>query len=194
MSEPWQNEKTLRKMYWEKEMSCAEIAEKLGCTTTTVTNWFDRFNIQKRSHKEATQLTNRVERALFRTDTQGRERVECQTNHECVKVHRLIAASMFGAENVGDKFVHHKNGIPWDNRPDNLELVTHIEHNKIHHERGDYNLDRNRSVSEKLNNEETMQAVNFKRMGYTYNEISETYDVSKSHIHHIINEELGVEV
>jgi len=28
--------------------------------------------------------------------------------------------------------VHHKNDIPWDNRPDNLEVMKHGEHRSLH--------------------------------------------------------------
>jgi hypothetical protein len=29
--------------------------------------------------------------------------------------------------------VHHKNHIPWDNRPENLEIIGHAEHTARHH-------------------------------------------------------------
>lgn len=32
----------------------------------------------------------------------------------------------------GDYNVHHKNHIPWDNRPENVELLTKAEHNSEH--------------------------------------------------------------
>jgi len=35
---------------------------------------------------------------------------------------------------VKDKHVHHKNGIPWDNRPENLEAMSRQEHRTIHNQ------------------------------------------------------------
>jgi hypothetical protein len=54
-------------------------------------------------------------------------------------VHRLLAVAEFGADAVADKVVHHKNGIPWDNRPDNIELLDRAEHSR-HHRQGNYNI------------------------------------------------------
>jgi len=47
-------------------------------------------------------------------------------------VHRLLAVAEFGTEAVKDQHVHHKNEIPWDNRPENLELLTPAEHASHH--------------------------------------------------------------
>ena len=48
-------------------------------------------------------------------------------------IHRLVAIGEFGLEAVTGKVVHHKNGIPWDNRPSNLELIeSQAEHARRH--------------------------------------------------------------
>jgi len=74
----------------------------------------------------------------FGTDTTGHE--VWYTNrgpdgYDNLAVHRLlvIAAgeSPYRVFN-GDTNVHHKNHIPWDNRPDNLELLTTVEHGRKH--------------------------------------------------------------
>lgn len=47
-------------------------------------------------------------------------------------VHRLLAVSEYGLDAVVGKEVHHENGIPWDNRPENISLVDSAEHRRIH--------------------------------------------------------------
>jgi len=54
-------------------------------------------------------------------------------------VHRLAAVAWFGFDAVKNKHVHHKNGIPWDNRECNLEPISPEEHNTIHHKGKDIN-------------------------------------------------------
>lgn len=47
--------------------------------------------------------------------------------------HRLQMVAEHGFEELIGKVVHHKNEIPWDNRPDNLELLSPSEHAMVHH-------------------------------------------------------------
>jgi hypothetical protein len=49
-----------------------------------------------------------------------------------VPVHRLVAVAEYGFDEVKNMDVHHKNEIKWDNRPENLELLTRSEHRKLH--------------------------------------------------------------
>lgn len=49
--------------------------------------------------------------------------------------HRLLAVAWFGVDEVDNKVVHHVNGIPWDNREGNLELLTSEEHGRIEAEK-----------------------------------------------------------
>lgn len=54
-----------------------------------------------------------------------------------LKVSRLLAISEYGFDEVCGKVVHHKNGIPWDDRPSNIELMTQSEHMSHHRNNGD---------------------------------------------------------
>ena len=47
-------------------------------------------------------------------------------------VHHLVF-NTFNGENVGDFFIHHKDENKFNNNLDNLELMSVLEHNRLHH-------------------------------------------------------------
>lgn len=53
-----------------------------------------------------------------------------------VPVHQLLAINKGNDPNKvfsgNDYQVHHKNEIPWDNRPENIELLSHEDHAREH--------------------------------------------------------------
>lgn len=73
-----------------------------------------------------------VERATFGHDTGGYEQWESRPDQAVVGVHRLAAVAWFGFEAVSDMDVHHGSGVPWDNREENIELLSHADHTRLH--------------------------------------------------------------
>jgi len=48
---PWRNEGTLRRLYVEEGKSTYEISDELGCSRPTVSNWLERFGIERRGRQ-----------------------------------------------------------------------------------------------------------------------------------------------
>lgn len=136
---PWRDEERLRRMYIDKKMSAYEIGDELGCAQRTVSGWLNRHDIPTRSIAEAKEYkTKHPFHPSFRTAKRGD--VVCESSiktdegftKKTLYLHRLIMVAMHGFDAVCGMHVHHKNEIKWDNRPDNLELLTHGEHSDVH--------------------------------------------------------------
>jgi len=134
---PWQDGQTLHNLYHNEGLTTHEIADRLGCAQRTVWVWMDRHGIETKSREEVAPENAkavRVERASFRTSKDGYERWTQRVGQETysVGVHRIVAAAEHGFDAVGDRVVHHKNQIPWDNRPENLAVLSDSDHKQLH--------------------------------------------------------------
>jgi len=64
----------------------------------------------------------------------------CKIQHEhrgkkkTIVSHRLVAVAECGFDEVAGNHVHHKNGWEFDNRPENLEVLTPAKHAEVHYE------------------------------------------------------------
>jgi len=145
-------EKTLREMY--SQMSENKLAEELGVSRHAVKDALRAAGIQRRGQSDAERLKNeqmseeermaqveaahkarRVERAEFRLSQRGYEywRSHNGENEDTVKVHRLLMTlAVDDLDELDGKDVHHKNGVKWDNRLENLELMMPAEHRRHH--------------------------------------------------------------
>lgn len=113
----------------------------------TLTNKFGSWNEAKKAAglEVITRGANEMRvGSKYGMDSRGYERWKVSnrgTEHR-VLVHRLIAIAEYGPEAVAGNVVHHKNGCKFDNRPSNLEVLSAVEHSKLHWDQGDMYADR----------------------------------------------------
>lgn len=134
-TEPYRDKETLEKLYWVEKLSMSEIADRLDTSLTTVHYWMNEHDIERRTRNKGGWDSPRMKPyARFTTSPQGYEQWESNFKNErdTLRHHRLLAVARFGFDAVKDKIVHHKNNITWDNRIENLELMTRGEHSKMH--------------------------------------------------------------
>jgi hypothetical protein len=122
------HKETLEYLYHDKKLSTYDIGEKLNCTAQTVWKWMQKKDIDTRkpTSEKAGWFGYIRGYAYFQTQEDG-------TLHN-IRVHRLLAVAKYGYEEVKNKVVHHKNGVRWDNRYENIEIMDNSKHVKKHNE------------------------------------------------------------
>lgn len=134
---PYRDEELLRELYDEKKLSTNKIGDRLDCSPTTVRKYLKEFGIELRSQAESLSYhhgnhPNEVPINIHGVGYPRWNHTYRSGDKHGVFVHRLLAVAEFGFEAVAENEVHHKNGIHWDNRPDNLELMDHDTHMSQH--------------------------------------------------------------
>jgi hypothetical protein len=111
-------------MYTEQKMTSVQIATVANC------NW-------KQIIKKLRQAGIPIRRAGWR-ESHGYKNVKAPTGHPNahlngqIAVHRLVATETTGRPLAVGELVHHINGQPQDNRPENLVITTRAGHNRLH--------------------------------------------------------------
>lgn len=166
---PWEDEEVLKRLYVNQDLGSEGVADVLGCSKDAVLRWVRKHDIPVRTQPQD-------KPPCFHTH-QGYEKVKANHDGEkyTVLVHRLVAVAEHGFDKVAGKQVHHKNGIPWDNRPGNLEVVTELEHQSKHTDRPIY----------KLTNEQAEEVLSARDSGMAASEVAEKYGVTARTIRRI---------
>ena len=132
---PWDDGDLLRRLYIDDSLSMSQIAKGWSCSPSTVRKYLNEHGIPKRSRAEAAQAwrgtRNKIPLSVHTQGTMCWQTGDGEDRYT-VYVHRLLAVAEWGFDAVCEMDVHHKNEIRWDNRPDNLELLSHSDHT-IHH-------------------------------------------------------------
>ena len=119
---------TLRRLYHDEDLSIHEMGDELECSTSTVHKYMKWYDVERRPP------TSERPPHFGTHNPHGHEFVQTKVDGETkrVLIHRLIAVAEHGFDAVEGKVVHHASGVPWDNRPSNLELIDQSEHIRRH--------------------------------------------------------------
>jgi len=126
----------IESMYYDDKKTIYDIAELEGCSSTAVQHFFEHHDIET---DQGMYRGGRTNYATYYTDGDGYERwnTTVKGDHYHCLVHRLMAVAEYGFEALDSCVVHHNTRIPWDNRLENIEVVSQSEHMKEHHKNGD---------------------------------------------------------
>lgn len=143
----------LRKEYIDNYRSMKDIGDECGVTSACILKWLRKFDIETRTahdFKKNIPLGITTDGPFGKLSggyryVQSKIKKGDEYDRSSVGVHQLIAIAE-GADphkvfTNGEYHCHHKNGIKWDNRPDNIELTTREEHMSEH------NADRERTLT-----------------------------------------------
>jgi len=133
---PYTDEKTLEYLYHDRGWSLGEIGRRFGVHETTVLDWMKRHGIRRRSKSEGYQESVGFRPPNLVTEQDGREMMKVYDpsikNKRSIPVSRMLAIAIYRLDEISGLDVHHRNEIPWDNRPENLEIMNPGEHMRHH--------------------------------------------------------------
>jgi predicted transcriptional regulator len=121
----------LHELYWDEGMSQKEIAAMCDCSVALVSKKMTEQDVPTKSSTNGMPL-------CYTRKQGGHEYITTGGCGDDVQLHRLLAVAEYGYEPVKDNHVHHINGIPWDNRPANIDVVAPGEHTTIHNKQRDW--------------------------------------------------------
>jgi len=174
---------TLRRLYWGEELSTVDIAERARVWPSTVSDWMERHGIERRDRIDAVKNKRSKRPATFSMTGEGylTWQVQHDNERESIRACRLLAVAEYGFEAVKGMHVHHKNGIPWLDYADNIELLEPSEHLRSHTQ-GDNN------PQAKLTEDDVERVRQLARESkLSQREIAEQFGISQGHVSDLKN-------
>lgn len=102
-------------------------------------------------------------------------------------IHSLVMLAFIGHRPNGN-VINHINGIPWDNRLENLEYCTQSHNRKQDFIHGRQSLRGEKNTQAKLTEEQVMEIVKLYKTGdYSYSNLAKKYGVHVCGISNIMN-------
>lgn len=134
---PWRVREVLVETYFIRHMSLSETADVLGCSAKTVLKWMERHGFPRRDKIEELRRVNSVNRASYSQTNDGHQIWKSYHDGETTTVGVHVLTAIADGADPYEVFsdgthIHHKNGVPWDNRGDNLEVLTISKHRRTH--------------------------------------------------------------
>jgi hypothetical protein len=131
---PYDDPEQIRSLYHGTDMTIAEVADEMETSAATLYRRMEKFGITRKKSGVSAEVRKRPPKLSL--DNQGYEVFVSHTDGEQDRLlhHRLLAVAEFGFDLVADNHVHHQNGIKWDNRPGNLEVLQQNDHLSLHAE------------------------------------------------------------
>jgi len=185
--EPYHYKSVLEKLYVKDGMSTNDIADEFDVDQNQISRFLKRQGIKIRTESEAMRLINGLNTPTIYTNKSGYEIAACGMTDSAVKIHRLVAYAHHGND-IANNHVHHENKIPWDNRPQNLDVVNPSNHTRLHNAENNSGAKAGeKHHNAKLTKSEVVKMRKMRESGMTYDELANEFGVSPSHAWNVVN-------
>jgi len=187
VEEAYKDPYVLEYLYHECSLSLAGVAKLFDMSREGIRHQMEKNEIPRRDWLDSISKKH----ATYQVGMNGYPSWNASEG-EFLRVHRLVAVAK--GHEPHDVFsnefnTHHKNGVKWDNRPDNIELVKHGEHQRGH-VIGENNPDASLSKAEV---KEIRRRYEQEENATTYS-LAEEYPVGRSMIGKIVNRKVWTHI
>jgi hypothetical protein len=110
----------LERKYHEEKLTVREIADLCDVTNPCILKWMGKHDIETKSTHVKAQTRNTYN--CIKTRHDGYELLLGDSGR--IAHHRVLAGLEYGFDAIEGKLVTHKNNIPWDNRMENIEVMS----------------------------------------------------------------------